>query len=378
MLYQIFAPKLYARASIGNMSSLLTGFEDDKMLINKIQHLHLYSGIHPEEPTYVDFFIRDLWSALGKDQRRATTFAAFKEVEQCALAGIEIRHAIAKGLVPFPKLRTVSLGGYENRTWASPRAKEMEQEMIDTYKLDNAKGIPQILLGLPSVEHLCQSVELGPLALSAVIYKPLTPLKVFTYHVRYPPHACVCAQEVAPIIVGAINRYYFVNAFTVNDDDVKVWSRWPAERQLLIGALIQAFELRRSVVLTPNMEESERVGLNSVPLDDTVIELYDYIRFVERTVDDQDPFTVKRGYTHRACRPAQPLLDMQRALDNALPQRWKGKVLLKDREEAPPCTACGLDLMEEWKYKIKTSMRKANGRSAMCLACKIYAEGGLY
>jgi hypothetical protein len=341
-------------------------------MLDRMQHLHLYSGFRRKEPSYYDLLVNNLWPALEADDKFAITFAAVKEVENCSLLGIHLRKSISTGIPVLPNLRTVSLGGYDNAIWTSPHAPDLEQRTIDCYQADNAKGIPQILLSLPSVEHLCQSVEIGPLALSAVIYKPLTPLKVFTYHVRYPSHVCICGQEVTPIVLGAINRYYFVNAFCANVDNVKVWSRSRHERDMLIGALVQSLQLRKSIVLTPNMGESERDSLDEYSLKDTIIELYDYIRFVKPVKDDDDPFTVKRGYTARACRPAQPLDDIQKELDRALPQRWKGKVILKHREEAPPCTACGLNLMEEWKDKMKTSRRKARYESLMCAACDVY------
>jgi len=31
-----------------------------------------------------------------------------------------------------------------------------------------------------------------------------------------------------------------------------------------------------------------------------------------------------------------------------LPVKWRGRVIFKNREDAPPCTACGLNLAEQW------------------------------
>ena len=340
-------------------------------MIDNIRHLHLYSGEYSEEPTYTDSLLRDLWSGLGPPRGHTTTFAACEEVEQCSHVGIHIRHAIARAERPLKKLRSVSLGSYGDSGWSSSKGQVMEKEMIDCFGINNAKGIPQILLGLESVDHFCQSVEYGPLALSPMLFQPLTPLKVFTYHLRAPDHTHVLAQEATPMVVGAINRYYYAASFTVNDDGMKVWSRWPRERQELLGVLIETFKFRKTVVLTSNMTHSGSVGIDTVSLDNTIIELYDYIRLVEGTEEDRDPFIIVRGYSHRACRPAQPLDDIQEELDKALPPRWKGKVLLKNREEAPPCTACGLDLMDEWKDKIKTSMGDPEDDTITCPVCSV-------
>jgi hypothetical protein len=240
----------------------MTSLESGNDLLNKIRHLHLYHGSYNIAPTYTDLMKGDLWGALEPAKSRITTFAAIMEVQQCSFVSIDLRHSIDKGFKPLPNLRTVSLGGFDKSTWTTSTGKEMEQDAIDSFSLDNVKGIPQVLMGLESVQHLCQSVECGPLALLPMVYRPWTPLKVFTYHVRQPLDTCTCAQEVTPIVVGAVNRYYYTNLFTVNYDQLKVWSEWAEQKQNLIGVIIETFGLRNSVVVTRNMGRSGSFGID--------------------------------------------------------------------------------------------------------------------
>jgi hypothetical protein len=288
-------------------------------------------------------------------------FAYQKQVQINSDLATQLRAAIIRERTTFPMLRSVSLGGYGDFHWTSIAARRMEPTLLAGFGLDNFEGIPRYFLGHSTIEHICQSVDSGPLALSALIYKPATPLKVYTYHVRYPPDACVCGQEVAPIIVGAINRYYFVNAFTVNESQAKIWSRSRQRIKFLIGAILKSLTSRQMIVSTHTFG-SYREYIHRVPLDDTVIELYDYIRFVRPIREDDNCFEIRRGYTARACRAAQPLTRIQTELDDSLPEHWKGKVFLKDREDAPPCTACGFDLMAEWEYKISSRGMTDGGR----------------
>jgi hypothetical protein len=372
MLHKIFAPMLYTRCRIKNLSSILVSLEHDNEMVKKIEHLDLYSGIQTEEPTYQELIVDDFWRFLANPPNNHDAFAYQKQVQINSDLATQLRAAIIRERITFPMLRSVSLGGYGDFHWTSIAARRMEPTLLAGFGLDNFEGIPRYFLGHSTIEHLCQSVNYGPLALSALIYKPATPLKVYTYHVRYPPDACVCGQEVAPIIVGAINRYYFVNAFTVNESHAKIWSRSRQRRKFLIGAILKSLTSREMIVSTHTFG-SYREYKNYIPVDNTVIELYDYIRFVKPVTEDPNCSAAQRGYTARACRAAQPLTDIQVELDNSLPHEWRGKVLLKDREEAPPCTACGFDLMARWEYKV-SSGDMTDGHGPMCAACEVYAE----
>jgi len=77
------------------------------------------------------------------------------------------------------------------------------------------------------------------------------------------------------------------------------------------------------------------VPLEDIPLDITTIEAYGYCEYVEfdKSVD--------RGLGQDFA-PSN-LKGIQAALDGILDEQWKGKIVLKNREDAPSCSACGKD-----------------------------------
>jgi hypothetical protein len=83
----------------------------------------------------------------------------------------------------------------------------------------------------------------------------------------------------------------------------------------------------------------------------TSIEIYDYIRHVR--VYDPEPSTtfpfLAMNYFGLAERPPESLKVVQSALDQFLGGEWKGRVIFKNREEAPICAACDMDVQEHWK-----------------------------
>jgi hypothetical protein len=84
---------------------------------------------------------------------------------------------------------------------------------------------------------------------------------------------------------------------------------------------------------------------------DTAIEIYDYIRHVRihpPEISLQFPYTNGKAM-ELADRPPESLEAVQAALETYVVPEWKGKVVLRNREDAPPCEACDLDPKEQWK-----------------------------
>jgi hypothetical protein len=164
-------------------------------------------------------------------------------------------------------------------------------------------------------------------------------------------------------VLGATNRYLFADPFPIDQDYVRRCSETlediyadeeevdPENMENLMWNLRDRFSSTDWVTIPPS---NDTLHINTVSLDNTVIELYNYIRVVERVNEGELSFPIQRGYTARACRPAQSLDKIQKKLDQDLPARWQGKVVFKNREDAPACTACGFDLMKEWEHKIKS------------------------
>jgi hypothetical protein len=266
------------------------------------------------------------------------------------LVGCFLRYAVERGVIPFPALQTVSLGEHEDIKWSGWRFKFIDEIRDVRRQYDNAFGLPQALAGLPSVEDMCQSVVDGPFALSAAIHVPKTPVNSFTYHARYPSGVCRCNLEYIPIIKGAVNRYYFDNAHTLNHTGARPWID---DSGILLKDLFRALNQMSPGPSVLEMNRSHSAQIDTNILDDTVIELYDYFRFVDPVEGDDHSSNIKRGHSARACRPAKPLRMFQEELNELLPDAWKDKVILKNREDAPPCAACGFDLVKEWESKIE-------------------------
>lgn len=201
------------------------------------------------------------------------------------------------------------------------------------------KMLPVALLAIPSVEHFCQSTECGPLALRPSIHKPSGHLsiKVFTYHLRHPGRHHGLKRNFAPIISGAINRYYYLydpTAENVNASSERILG------QTMTVSLVKCFSNKGFEVVGPDMKPLKESSIEKDPVQNTVVELYGLfpadlgLTPIEAAQTESD-----RTYVTREV--------MQDLLDSNLPEIWKGKVFLKSKAEAPPCTACGRKLMDE-------------------------------
>jgi len=93
-------------------------------------------------------------------------------------------------------------------------------------------------------------------------------------------------------------------------------------------------------VLDVEPNESKTVPFDSISLKETKVEIYDYIRHCTVSGPGLDINTIERHPTD--------LSRIQSILDGKI-GRWKGKVFLKNREDCPPCSACGFEGF--WKYK---------------------------
>ena len=92
---------------------------------------------------------------------------------------------------------------------------------------------------------------------------------------------------------------------------------------------------------------------NVDPSEDTTIEIYNCYRYVHRSnYDPQTASPIDPAEENQDLLPDN--LDFcQNIVDACLPRVWQGKVWVKNREEAPPCVACGLDIDECFKAAIK-------------------------
>lgn len=207
-------------------------------MLYHIQHLHLYSGKHNGEPTYFDLIRGDMWRGLNRHGVEEGPWSGTDEIMKCALVANLLHNSLLHDRIsPFPKLRSISLGGPQDHMWGSPLAEGWEKRVLKDPGVTTVyKVLPVTLLAIPSVEHFCTSVEEDPLR-------------------------------------------------------------------------------------------------------NTVIELYDFCPAdIGLTLIEEAQTEADRTYITRE--------EMQVILEIRLPEIWKGKVSMKSKADAPPCTACGRKLMD--------------------------------
>ena len=315
-------------------------------MLHQIQHLHLYSGKHNDEPTYFDLIRGDMWRGLNRHGVEKPPWSGTDEIMKCALVANLLHNSLLHDKIsPFPKLRSISLGGYQDHMWGSPLAEGWKERALKDPGVTTVyKVLPVTLLAIPTVEHFCQSTEFGPLALRPIIYRPSGHLsiKIFTFHLRHPGRNQGLKRNFAPIVSGAINRYYYLhdpNIIRPGADNVNV----PSERtagQAMTVSLAQCFSGTDYDVVGPDMKPLVGTSIEKDPVRNTVVELYGLCPAdlgLSPTEEAQTELT--RTYVTREV--------MQDILDSNLPEIWKGKVSLKSKADAPPCTACGRKLMDD-------------------------------
>jgi len=343
---------------MGNLSSFLSGLESGNPLISTIERLHLYSGTYREEPPYSVLITGTGWWTLletphqpYKHTNGATMFMLHEEMYIGSLIGYHFIRNMKGNLSLLSRVNVVSLGDIANLNWTIRCGPETENGMLVRSPLwRELKAIPHILFNLPNLQHICQSTAYGPLALRPGTYRVANPPKVFNYHRKLSRRHCVCSGDMGPIILGSINRYFCgcLHAVRLAPLDPFGMSQ-DIER---IGTLL-TWVCSTPIDLT-NLGYGPRGPKVPVGLGDTKIELYDFIRFSADVPNEPPQQRVYRDCTELACRPAASLAAFQHLLTMSLPDEWRGRVILKNREEAPPCTACGLDVKEQWKHTIES------------------------
>ena len=357
LLYEICRPKLYTNCYIGNLSSLIPALLHDDAISNKIERLHLYSGgTYHQEPPYSELICKDMWPCFTTPNRllderdQVPLYCVVDEIQTCHSVGLKLREKWSKVSGFLSRLDTVSLGDNDNLTWSMAGARETERTLLLDKDCFDTKLAPHFLMALPNVKNVCQSTLHGPLSLVACFYTMSNPPTIFNYHSKLPFCSCACDAILGPIILGTINRHFYGCLYCV---DKYPRNAWRDTRDLMsMRAILLRFAALQVIDLGEPDSRVSTTPFDEVDLGNTKIELYDYIRITNPIPGDphQD---FRRGCTLQACRPATSLASYQQLLDQQLPEKWRGRVILRDREEAPPCTACGLHIKEQWEHTVK-------------------------
>jgi hypothetical protein len=345
-------------------------------LLNKVTTLRLYHPIDHshDEPLCVDLLYQGRWGDNGtksgrhdhrgivtrakKDQSYADKVWGRTAVDKLhrvntiqdtdnnrAFSSEDLKSDTAKSPAPkqaFAKLERVTMAEDGVKKWDAPWTDLTLGYTFPTLaQMGNGppissnsllpRPIPHYLVGLDSVKHYCQSSRLGPLALKHNYTRPLTSPETVTYHL--PEEVGEEDMHLPPIVIGSVNRYIFQTPRVIigagNGDTI------PNE---IVGQIVE--DLDESLTdenqgLFLHSNDFQVVPLEDIPLDTTTIEVYNYCIHV-----DLDGHVARS--TGRDFEPSN-LKGIQAALDGILDERWKGKIVLKNREDAPSCSACGKD-----------------------------------
>ena len=360
-MYELCAPVLYGKCTPYDFKLFVAGLRTNEH-IDRTSRLHIRQKrllleieIDCEEVSYAEIF-ESGWTRVIRDLP-----AIMQECHSLIGEGIRIRQFITEGLTVLPNLRSVSMGGIGDDLFCTTGGYQV-QSMYSCDFENGGKVLSHALIDLPTIHHYCQTVAYGPLALPHKILKVRSPLKTFTHHLRGTQifSSCLDAQEKRspPIILGSMNRYYCQAAFHAPypfTDECKV------EIAVLLKPIIAMLD-RSVYIADPTTGVPIKYHGDSNVLDGTQIEIYDYIRAIESSKIDRSTKACINPADDIHTLPPQSLSFPQRILDQILPEQWKGKVVLKNREQAPPCPACGLNLQEEFKdvFKFYKSMRASS------------------
>lgn len=308
---------------------------------NEIERLHLYHDWEVAELSYEQIMVSGDWIAWiprssPNDGFHFATSRTFTEITETYESGFDMRRLMAQGAPVFQKLKSISLGSLGNRSWNGQLAQVMIAEGLIN---DDSRIVPHTFLDLPSLDHACQWLNNGPLSLSGRIIKPETPIKIFTFHPRPFRRQCCHTHEQPPVIIGAINRYYFDTASVLPLTLVE-----PVMEAAMSHALVPIRALlspsRVNVLHTTLMDPPIDLDLKDVDLDGTAIEIYNCIRIVDELPQTYDPI---KAHQLIADLPPQSLETCQKYLDTLIHPKWRGRVKLLNEEDAPPCPSCGFE-----------------------------------
>jgi hypothetical protein len=350
-LHEICKTELYDNCLVGNIDTFVQGLGLSSRkadLLCRVKTLRLWQADEHllKEPTYLQLIadgewhylvakvaIRDYWRGLVlamRDWKFADRFLSGFAARIMKLMPCPCSQPDCQGILGRLKCVTMSAESVK-RNWGHTQLE------FDIFTDDlMPPPIPLFFISLPSVDHYCQRLPTGPLALPNQIIKIVNPPAFVTIH----PEDMLPLRGLKwlpPIVLGTTNRYMFHCNSTVFCPTDAEESEISSKIDISLERLYTMLEERP--VLHIKKDGYEYVPSSSVSLDGTTLEFYDYLRY--SMFDSEDPFNTVSDIPSNL-RPAQLLF-------NERVGRWKGKVSLKHREECPPCSACGFE--GDWKVK---------------------------
>ena len=358
VMQEICNPLLY-KDWVGDEFTLFNSDSSTNKNFDQSIRLHLHYRPHWVEATYHDI-ISSGWDTLqtkfnlNQFEARVDAASVTKELRALVDQGTKLRLCITQGLTVLPNLRRVSTGGIGGHTpfgHTAPHGRSMGGATFGF----RTKTLPHALLDLSTTEHYCQAVAYGPLSLPNKIIKPKTELKTFTHHLKNMATFCINCEDChvhwsPPIILGAINRYYCSSAlaipYPISPDYQHVLLNYVSA---IVGMVTRAgITIAHPITGNPIPYAG---SLSDAVVKGTTIEIYNFIRAVRYPKANASIDILLKYQDTMATLPPLSLSFFQDLLNQALPDIWKGKVKLLDKEDAPLCPACGFDLQEEVQYR---------------------------
>ena len=288
--------------------------------LSEVHTLRVYLSPNRDDASYFDLLFRKArWEDIGCARgiifgitSEFVDIAAFDYVQN-EIAGHRVRQGSRVRAGLLKSLKQVSMSTAGDQSWGA----HPEHHIIDRYF--QLAWLPTILLGLPSVQHFCQSNMLGPLAITNTLHVPTHPPTIATYHY---PHAWGFwdLNKLPPIIKGSINRYMSPQPtilHNIGDDEL----RMTAGVRSAFNPLLQMLEVF-TPVLVQKGDSIEAHHIDTSMYDRTVVEVYNFIQL---------------GFGKNTKRD---LAQLQKVMDRVLGP-WEGKVFLREMAQCPPCSACG-------------------------------------
>ena len=323
----ICAPQLYKDCLISDVNKFLYGPEmnadsQKRKLLSEVHTLRIYLSPNRDDASYFDLMLgKARWEDIGCARQiipgitsEFVDIAAFDYVQN-EIAGYRLRQASEVQSESYKSFKRVSMSAAGDQSWGT----HSEHHIIDQYF--QVAWLPTILLSLPSVDHYCQSSMLGPLAITNTLYIPTHPPKIATFHASHR-WTIYDLSRLPPIAKGSINRYMTPHPMIVHSSD-------PGDLTMT-GWLRSAFHPLQKMlecskpVLVREGDQVETASMATSMTAGTTIEVYNYIQL---------------GWGRNS---SNDLAKLQKALDT-LAGPWEGKVFLKEREDCPPCSACGFE-----------------------------------
>jgi hypothetical protein len=360
-MHELCTPLLYKEIITNDFGTFASELETNHN-IKKTTRLHLYHKWHWWEPTYEQIFDNrwDEFECKTEPESIIKTQSFFTKWEECDTLiemGVKIRRLVTSGVTVLPQLRVVSIGGIGEQTYSGDTAWAIENELVR--RCGRSRILAHTLLDLPTVQHYCQGVCYGPLALPNRLLISKSALKTFTIHHRGRPLFCICLMNCdhthqPPIILGAVNRY-FCKALAYIPLPIQ-----PESEAKWLRFLLPIF----TMLCRPAISLADPATGETVPFEGeitaelikgTQVEIYDFVR--THLCDKSLRKKIKKDVGIVKTLPPQSLSWFQDKLDEMLAkctEGWVGRVKLLNREEAPLCPACGFDSEESHEDYLRT------------------------